>query len=78
MGEKPILPDCDVKCSHVSYNEETGELTEQHIFVGWTYNGQFVSQAHCPAFNTNVVLVAQFETRSGPVELVDFPLEWLE
>ncbi len=78
VGEQPVLPTVEFVCSHKSFDEENGSLSDAHSFVGWTYNGQLVSQSTCPAFNTSVVLVADICSLPGFSSLADFDVSWLE
>lgn len=77
-GEVPVLPVPECDCEHLAYDEEKGEIITQHSFAGWSYEGQRLTQANCPAFNTNVVLVATYKIVAAPITFIDFPLEWLE
>ena len=72
VGEEPLLP--DINCTHKSFID-VGSVTT-HTLVAWTYNGQYLTQTNCPAFNTDVVLVADVVT-IGAGNVFPFPVEWM-
>ena len=73
VGKRPVLPECNFNCGH-SVIVDTGWV-EGHVFINWTYNGQYISEFNCPAFNTDVVLVANIEDVAG-APLIEFPSDW--
>lgn len=74
VGEAPVLPTCEIICEHQFCDLERWEFNSGHSFICWTYNGQFITQENCPAFNRSVVLVANIEDQGFPV--ADYNPEW--
>ena len=77
VGEKPILPEVEMVCTHKAYDNESREFVKGHAFECWLYNGQYITQFNCPAFNTNVVLVAKVGVVSGFLNVFPFPKDWV-